>query len=284
MPLAVTFDFWNTLLCDTGGIRKHRLDACAAILAEAGATVDRGDLEVAFQRSWDVYVQHWHDNVAFGAVDAVELIVADLDIRLDPRSRLVPDLVRAFTDPPEGFVPPLTDNVAGCLAVLRDAGVRLGIICDVGMTPGRTLRRYLAEHEVIDCFDHWSFSDEVGVFKPDPAIFAHALDGLAGKLEAPVPRERAVHVGDLRRTDVAGAKAFGMGAVRYAGVFDDPGDADLGTDTMEADAVVTDHAVLPAVLGVRKAFDPKIRCPGGNNRSGRVVTFAETARDDKGGV
>ena len=264
MPLAVTFDFWNTLVCDTGGIRKHRLDACAAILAEAGATVDRGDLEVAFQRSFDVYERHWHDNVPFRAADAVQLILADLELARGAGSPVVDgletsfaDLVSAFTDPPEGFVPPLTDNVAGCLAVLRDAGVRLGIICDVGMTPGRTLRRYLANHEVIDCFDHWSFSDEVGVFKPDPVIFAHALDGLASALGAPVPRRRAVHVGDLRRTDVAGAKAFGMGAVRYAGVFDDPGDADLGTDTMEADAVVTDHAVLPAVLGVTEGVRPE---------------------------
>lgn len=237
---------------DTGGIRKHRLDACASVLAEVGATVDRAELEVAFQRSWDVYVQHWHDNVAFGAADAVELIVADLKLALVAGSPVVDDLVHAFTDPPAGFVPPLTDNLAGCLAALRDAGVRLGIICDVGMTPGRTLRRYLAEHDVLDCFDHWSFSDEVGMFKPDPAIFAHALDGLADASGAPVPPARAVHVGDLRRTDIAGARAFGMGSVRYTGVFDDPGDADLGTDTMEADAVVTDHAALPAVLGVTR--------------------------------
>ena len=62
-------------------------------------------------------------------------------------------------------------------------------------------------------FDHWSFSDEVGWYKPAPEIFRHALDGLGG-----VAPERAAHVGDLRRTDVAGARAMGMTAVRYRGV------------------------------------------------------------------
>lgn len=233
---------------DTGGIRKHRLDACEAVLTGADLPVDRAALEVAFQRSWDQYLQHWHDNLPFGARDAVATISVDLGF--DVASAVTDALVAAFTDPPAGFVPPLTDNVTGCLGVLRDAGVSLGIICDVGMTPGRTLRRYLDSHGVLDHFDHWSFSDEVGVFKPDAAIFAHTLDGLSDALGAPFSPERAVHVGDLRRTDIAGAKASGMRSVRYAGVFDDPGDADLGTDTVEADVVVTDHAALPSVLGV----------------------------------
>ena len=43
-----------------------------------------------------------------------------------------------------------------------------------------------------------------------------------------------VHVGDLRRTDVAGARAMGMETVRFRGVFDDPGPGD------EADYVMDD--------------------------------------------
>ena len=57
-----------------------------------------------------------------------------------------------------------------------------------------------------------AFSDEVGVPKPDPAIFAKALAELGAK------PERAVHVGDLKRTDVAGARAFGHGPMPLAKV------------------------------------------------------------------
>ena len=113
--------------------------------------------------------------------------------------------------------------------------MRIGIVCDVGMTPAPALREHLDRHDLLGRFTHWSFSDEVGVYKPDPAIFRHALDGLGG-----VAPERAAHVGDLRRTDVAGARAMGMTAVRYTGVFDDD-----SADMPEGDHVVADHARLP---------------------------------------
>ena len=112
------------------------------------------------------------------------------------------------------------------------------------------LRRYLDDHGVLELFDHWSFSDEVGVFKPDARIFDHALDGLSTAAGRSLDAARLAHVGDLRRTDIAGALAFGATAVRYSGVFADPGDAERGTDTVEGHLVVSDHAYLPAALGV----------------------------------
>jgi FMN phosphatase YigB (HAD superfamily) len=123
---------------------------------------------------------------------------------------------------------------------LSDAGLRLGIICDVGMTPSTSLRDILEHHGLLSLFDHWSFSDEVGHYKPSPAIFAHALDGLGG-----VDPSRAAHVGDLRRTDIAGALAFGMTAVRYTGAFDD-----VEGEGPEAPFVVASHDDLPGVLGI----------------------------------
>ena len=66
-------------------------------------------------------------------------------------------------------------------------------------------------------FDHWSFSDEVGCFKPFPPIFEHAMAGLG------VDDPGAIaHVGDGRRTDVAGALAMGMIAVRATWFADRP--------------------------------------------------------------
>ena len=93
---------------------------------------------------------------------------------------------------------------------------------------------------MLELFDHWSFSDEVGAYKPDPAIFEHALAGLGG-----VAPSSAAHVGDLRRTDVAGARAMGMTAVRYTGAFDDDSQPDP-----EGHHVVGAHAELPGVLGI----------------------------------
>jgi putative hydrolase of the HAD superfamily len=136
----------------------------------------------------------------------------------------------------------LTDGLTEVLAALDDRGVRIGIVCDVGLTPSVVLREFLEQHGVLDHFDHWSFSDEVGVYKPSPAIFRHALDGLG----VSDPRD-ALHVGDLRRTDIAGARAAGMTAVRYRGVFDDP-HGDLAD--VDGHHVIDELVELLAIVGV----------------------------------
>jgi FMN phosphatase YigB (HAD superfamily) len=236
---AVTFDYWNTLVYEERGhLRGRRMAAWAGILEDAGFAIERQQLDVAFETSWDTYTQAWVANRQYDAARAAEEIVEGLGFHVPADVRVA--LIDAFGRAGEGAELHTTPNVAGCLTRLKDAGVRIGIVCDVGMTPSPVLRDHLARHDLLARFDHWSFSDEVGVYKPSPEIFEHALAGLGG-----VAPERAVHVGDLRRTDVAGSQAMGMGAVRYTGVFDDRSDGEP-----EADWVVDDHTLLPAVLGI----------------------------------
>lgn len=240
---AVTFDFWNTLIREHNQVRDRRLDAWLGLLEGEGAAVEREHLGAAFDRSWGRFQDAWRRNLRYDAFDAVRDLLDHLD--LDPPPGVVEGLVSIVTDPDPSWRPDPTDHVEEVLATLRDAGVRIGIICDVGLTPSRTLRRYLDQHGLLGYFDHWSFSDEVGTFKPDPAIFEHALEGLGG-----IDPGQAAHIGDLRRTDVAGALAMGMFAVRYTGVSDDPGSVEAGTDRVEGDEVVADHRHLPAALGL----------------------------------
>lgn len=241
-PAAVTFDFWNTLIREDSRSRDRRVDAWLGLLEGEGVALEREQLGAAFAASWTTFSRRWIENQVYGAGDAVAEILDHLG--QDPPPAVRTALVEVLTDPHPDHDPRPTDNVGQCLAELRGAGVRIGIICDVGLTPSRTLRRYLDGHGLLELFDHWSFSDEVGTFKPDPRIFRHALDGLGVSDPA-----AAAHVGDLRRTDIGGAQAFGITAVRYTGVFDDPGSPDDGTDRIEADHVVADHADLPRTLG-----------------------------------
>jgi putative hydrolase of the HAD superfamily len=108
--------------------------------------------------------------------------------------------------------------IAGARELLRDLrerGVRTALICDTGFTPGRVVRQLLARHGLLDSLEVTVFSDEIGVTKPHPRAFARALDSLG------VPAQGAAHVGDLRRSDVAGARAAAMGSVRFRGHHDD---------------------------------------------------------------
>ena len=235
---AVTFDYWNTLVYEERGhLRNRRMDAWMGILEDSGFALERQALELVFDASWERYSAAWTANEQYLAVQGAEdaIISLGFDLPSDVRDALTD----AFTRAGEEAELHLTDGVEDCLHTLKDAGVRLGIICDVGFTPSAVLREHLIRHGVLPLFDHWSFSDDVGAYKPSPVIFEDALEGLGG-----VAPERVAHVGDLRRTDVAGALAMGMTAVRYTGVFDDD-----SADQPEADHVVSAHVELPGVLG-----------------------------------
>ncbi len=237
---AVTFDYWNTLVYEERGyLRGRRLEAWAGILEDVGFAVERAQLDAAFDASWERYVESWHAGEQFQAAQGAEATLEALgfDVPPDVRDALV-DVFGRAGDEAELH---LTDGVVDVLSALKEAGIRLGIICDVGFTPSSTLRAHLIRHEVLPLFDHWSFSDEVGAYKPSPVIFNHALDGLG----SPAP-ERVAHVGDIRRTDVAGAQGMGMISVRYTGVSDDTSQPDP-----EADHVIAHHRELLDALGIQ---------------------------------
>jgi HAD superfamily hydrolase (TIGR01549 family) len=259
LPLdGITFDFWDTLVHapDAASTRADRSLRIHAALAEVGVDVAPDELDRSLAVVRDTFDQHWADNRQFTGINGTTTLLSLLDLELDDAAQH--RVLDAFIGTDAAEVPDLTPNVAETLRTLKDQGLRLGIICDVGLSPSTILRSYLDHHGVLGLFDHWSFSDEVGAYKPDPVIFAHALDGLGGLEPA-----RCAHVGDLRRTDVAGARAFGMVSVRYRGSNDDvtrPGEGDRSipaalepseTDLGEADHVISDHAHLGAVLGLR---------------------------------
>ena len=236
---AVTFDFWNTLVYETRGhLRGRRLEAWSGLLEEAGFALERMQLEAVYDGAWEAYVASWKANEQFRSAEAAEHILENLGFEVPDHVRQA--LIDAFATASEDAELHLAEGVMECLHTLKDAGIKLGIICDVGFTPSSSLRDHLIRHGVLPLFDHWSFSDEVGAYKPSPVIFGHALEGLGG----PVP-QRVAHVGDIRRTDVAGARAMGMVAVRYAGISDDQTQPEP-----EGDHVVAHHAEVPVVLGV----------------------------------
>ena len=234
---AVTFDHWNTLVVEKGELPGRRLEAWMGIFEDAGFTVEREQVQAVFKEAWDRYVEAWNANEQYHAAHAAEHCLENLGF--DVPKDLEPALIEAFTHAGNGIDFDLTDGVVDALVALRDAGVRLGIICDVGFTPSTILREHLIRREVLPLFDHWSFSDEVGFYKPAREIFEHALEGLGG-----VEPSRTAHVGDLRRTDIAGALGMGMVAVRYCGVFDDD-----SVPEPEGDHVIADMRDLPAALG-----------------------------------
>ncbi len=235
---AVTFDFWNTIVAESA-IGASRGSRISDELATHDVQATPEQVAAAFDSGWEWFVGRWKANEHTTTRESVAVSLSHLPVPVNDDSVVdaVTALVVAGSDPATITLAP---GIGNCLETLASAGVQLGIICDVGMTPSTTLRGYLDHHGLLQHFSHWSFSDEVGCYKPDPRIFAHAAEGLG----QPDP-SRTAHVGDLRRTDVAGAQGVGWTAVRYHGLSDDP--RDVGP---EGDVVVAHHDDLPGTLGI----------------------------------
>ena len=199
-------------------------------------------LSAAYDAAWLDYVAAWEANNQYTGRHAARHIADAVDRHYGVGDGVRTQLFDAFASVSKAGVAELmvVDGVAGALAALRTLGVPLAIVCDVGFTPSSELRLHLEHHGLLGYFEAWAFSDEVGVYKPDKRIFEHAMNGLG----SPDPA-RCAHVGDRRRTDIAGAQALGMLAVRLTTVFDD--DADQGPS---GDAVVNSYEDLLPALGL----------------------------------
>ena len=130
----------------------------------------------------------------------------------------------------------LHDDVVGCLATLRAAGYRLGVIAN---QPSQ-VRGAMARDGLVSSFEVWGVSDDLGLHKPDPALFVHALE------TAGVEPGRAVMVGDRLDYDVLPAKAAGMRTVWVlrGEAPDEPSPEQLAVP----DAAIRDLTQLPDAL------------------------------------
>ena len=168
-------------------------------LRQYGYAIDAEQMEGAYKHAWNYFDALWEKQIGFSADDGLREMLAYLRAELPAESyRRVLDFFESYKVPPlplDGVVPAIQK-----LAQLYP----LALISDTAWTPGRRLREILDEYEILDCFRTLIFSGEVGRTKPHPELFQRAL------AELQLQPHECLHVGDLQRTDVAGAKAVGM--------------------------------------------------------------------------
>jgi putative hydrolase of the HAD superfamily len=150
----------------------------------------------AVRKEMAYYKEHSHEGRDDDSLAALRARCADiLSWELD---REVP--VQTMMDSIRFFAYP---DAAPALAALAGRGMRLVCVSNWDIS----LPDVLARCGLADAFDGVVTSAGSGARKPDPAIFAAALD-LAGCSAA-----EALHVGDTLEEDVAGAGAAGISAL-----------------------------------------------------------------------
>jgi putative hydrolase of the HAD superfamily len=232
---AVTFDCWNTLLLDQNldAARSLRVEALARAARSHRVEVDAARALAAIRGAHARHVELWSRGVGSGSPEMAAWALESLGIVDAP---LAAELGSVFEEAGVAGEARALPGAVETLQALRARGVRIALICDTGFSPGRIVRRFLARESLLELLEVQVFSDEVGVPKPHPRMFERALRPLG------VAGAEAVHVGDLKRTDVQGGRRAGMGTVRIRGAYDDP-------DALpDADRVIDAHVQLAGAL------------------------------------
>ena len=207
MPVrAITFDFWMTLFQEQHRKERHhyRVDAfCRA----TGAPWDEASAALQSAHDYFFYI-HDREQRTLMPRDAVDMVCDALSITMDPEEA---DAMAEIFGTAIHVFPPTP--VPGALEAVSAAAARvpIGIISDSGMSPGTSLRKLLDDHGFTPHFSALTFSDEVGVAKPQAPMFKRTAAALK------VAPSELLHVGDLEPTDIAGVQAVGGVGALFAG-------------------------------------------------------------------
>ncbi len=171
------------------GARRVEVSIQALSRAEAEA---RGEIESALRRG---------EEIEDGWRTYFHLVLARVGVPGPEHDAIIDSLWEAHGR--VGLWTVAIDGARSAVDRLLEAGYRVAVISNAEGQVARDLDNAGYER----CFEFVIDSELVGVRKPDPAIFAMALERLE------LPAAHAVYVGDMPAIDVEGATAAGIAPV-----------------------------------------------------------------------
>ncbi|MBI1926523.1 HAD family hydrolase [Candidatus Poribacteria bacterium] len=237
MIKAITFDFWQTLYADSSELSRKRqamrAERCHQFLVERGYHCTPTEVDDGFQAAYHFVTERWHRHRGVTENEWIQVFFQTLQLNFAQPALdgFVKFIGEVLLDTPPVLLPYIRE-------VLPELSTkyRLGVISDTGLTPGRVLRQLMERSQILQYFTVQTFSDETMYTKPEAVQFHSTLRRLN------VEPVEAVHIGDLVRTDIVGAKNAGMKAIRFSGVTMGQDDAGL------SDAVIDDYRHLGEII------------------------------------
>ncbi len=233
MLKAITFDFWQTLYADSLENWKRRqvirVKKCHDYLNSQGHSCEISHVETGMDDAYNVAMSQWYQHKGVTVETCMMTFAETLEITLDETeiAAIIECLGSAFLASP----PILIQHIKPVLANLSKL-YPMGIISDSALTPGRYVRKLMERDDILQYFSVFTFSDETAHTKPEVIQFHSTLKKLNAK-----PAD-AVHIGDIVRTDIVGAKNAGMKAIRFTGF-----NKSDSNDTL-SDAIIDDYQQL----------------------------------------
>jgi putative hydrolase of the HAD superfamily len=204
-PRAILLDLDDTILDDSGGVVSCWRQACVAHRSDMNG-LDAGAVFDAIDRMREWY---WSDperhrigrlELAWARGEVVRLALAELGVEDDVLAQKIGDTYHALRD--EAIRP--IDDAVPTVKWLREQGCRLALLTNGG---SRLQRIKIDRFSLAPLFDTILIEGEVGFGKPDPRIYARALDALD------VPATDAWMVGDNFEWDVAAPQREGIAGI-----------------------------------------------------------------------
>lgn len=235
---AITFDFWGTLYNDEpfpaeGERTSLRIKNIGKYLSRSYREITVADIEEPFHNSYQMFRDLQSQGETMCAKDMILAMADEMGLEFAPHQledmKMI--LEQAAIDVPPEMVPGAAETIAAL-----SKQYKLAVVAGTGLTPGRVLRKILANDSLSKHFKCFSFSDETLHKTVHPDQFRQILNDLG------VAPEEAVHVGDLLEGDIREARSIGMNTILFTPT--------LGflEGEYEADAFVDNLSEIPAAV------------------------------------
>jgi putative hydrolase of the HAD superfamily len=207
-----SFDLWLTLIKSNPLFKKHRSQFFFQHFNHLGITLE--EVEHIF-RKVDIMANTINERTGKN-IDADEMYLMviswmnnnqiDLyDIDVDTLYQQMENLL--FEHLPVVYC----NNTATVLSYIKAQGATTNILSNTGFIKGVTLRKVLKELDLYHYFNFQIYSDEVGMSKPNPAIFKLMIEQAVAFTS--IDPKSIVHVGDNPKADIDGALASGINGI-----------------------------------------------------------------------
>jgi putative hydrolase of the HAD superfamily len=241
---VITFDLWDTIVVDDTDEPKR---AAAGLSPKPIARrelmheylnkhepIAREITDLAYDVADAAFNKVWHDqHVTWTIGERLKVLLKGL--KRDLPDDDFAEVVRRHEEMEIDYRPDAVPGVHEAIRALHGKH-KLAIISDAIVSPGRCLRELLRGEGLLEYFDAFAFSDEVGRSKPAPRVFEAIVEQTGCNMEG------IVHIGDREHNDIGGPHAVGARGVLLT-VAKDRGSADS-----KADAICDDFSKLASII------------------------------------
>jgi FMN phosphatase YigB (HAD superfamily) len=208
---AITLDFWDTLY-DGGNLPERlalRQQAIAILLGAYGLELQEHDVSRLYAESARAADRWWREeHRGYTTAERLQWLIERAGGRPRPDCEHIATACDAVDEALLRYPPPLLPGAADGVRLLA-ARFPLAIVSDTGFASGRAQDGLLEQDGLLGLFTATVYSMDVGHAKPRPEPFLAAVTALGA--DSP---DQVLHVGDNERTDVGGALAAGLRAIR----------------------------------------------------------------------